>query len=499
MIELTPGDCIKIKKGYSIESTNNAEDKSYHLTAKFNDGFVLVVKSIEGSSVVCDAIDINFSGRFTAKITVAYDLNNIDPGAIEILRPVEEDSLEESPRVEEPKFHTTPVLTEEDKLNTEYNRFSKALIRVITKRPEVFLYEGALKHLGFYGGNLDCWYGDKCDAATKAAQMEFNLIPIDGVIGKDTATPLIRKAVAAGFEPDLFYRIMSVISFYEGSNDSDIYGNTSIVKSDGAGCNYGFMQCNSLGSVVSLLKKAGRQDLVNSYNSTDKMRVNQDVKDFFGSSAGIDAQHNYFKEKIVVLAMKELHEFGLFDAWEADPSMKMWWERAVLLWCDTIIQNGTMWSPNRKPFWKALESWEKSDPQGYKWPELYYGTWWDEMLGKYITYGVEGMSGLKGMWWEEFAKHGGEGQTISGNKNHDACEAASQSTAKRIILETGMKDDPKAQLVLLGQMRARSSSDVFWFQAVASRRMTDATGSSKNHPEGVVNGSPIDLVADYYL
>lgn len=489
MIELREGDHIKLKKGYVIEASSTTEDKSYQLTVQFNDGFVLVVKSVEGSTVVCDALNVSASNIFAAKITVAYDMNNIDPEAIEILRPVEEPpELPPDPE---------PPVEEEDKLDTKYNSFSMAPMKNTTKRPEVSLYQGALKHLEMYNGELDDWYGAASAASVKAYQ-EKNGLSADEIIGKGTSTVLIREAVTAGFEPPLQDRIMSLIAYYEVSNRSDAYGMAENDIGDGAGANYGIMQCNSLGSVVSLLNMAGRPDLVSVYNSTNKSVVNPTIKDFFGSTDGIAAQNKYFQETITRIAMRELRAFGCFDAWETTPGMKKYWERAVLLWCDTVVQNGTMWSSSRKPFWKALEDWEKSDPNGYKWPELYYGTWWDEMLGNYIPYGADGETGFKKLWWDTFHSVGGTGYSIDSDANKAACKDANQLTAKKIVTEM-CPNDPEAQLVVLAQMRSRSSSDKYWYQAVASRRITDATGSSTKHPSGVVNGAMINLVEDYYL
>jgi hypothetical protein len=374
-----------------------------------------------------------------------------------------------------------------EKLTGDYNRFSKATISVTTKRPEVFLYEAALQHLGFYNGKIDGWYGNGCKSAVQAYQQKRQISPDDGIIGKGTATVLVREAINAGFEPDLLYRIMAVISFYEGSNDSDIYGNTSVID-DGAGANYGFMQCNRHGSVVSLLKMADRQDLVNLYNSTDKYSVNPDIKDFFGSTDGIKAQNEYFKNTIHRLAMKELHAFGSFDSWENDPAMKVWWERTVLLFCDSIVQNGTMWSSNARPFWKDLVG-SEGTPASQNIPELYYGKWWDEVLGQYIKY-----EEFKDRWWTE-----NERQLSLSEDEKEARKDTTIAVAKDLVENFIPDSDPSSKLMVLAQTRSRSSSQKWWYQAVASRRVTDATGNSSNHPSGVVNGAKINLAADFYL
>jgi hypothetical protein len=367
----------------------------------------------------------------------------------------------------------------------EYQRFSLVSVKDTTKRPECFLYQGAFKAVG-YDIAEDGWFGTEGHHTAVDFQKKNGLRP-DGEIGRMTATPLVAMALEAGYEPPLIRRIQSVITIYEGSTRKDAYGMTSVIA-DGAGANYGVMQCNRHGSCQRLLQMAGQHDLRASYLK-DVMHVNPAVKDFFGSVAGIKAQNDYFEKIVVKIAMRELRAFGLFDSWETNPERRIYWERAVLLFCDSVIQNGTMWSGMRKPFWKAITAPEESDPKGRRWPELYYGTWWDKMLGHYIPY-----KDFKARWWEEYEGHGGSDRdSLEG----DAVKAANISTAKRVMRI--MPADPEARLVLLAQMRSRSSWDKYWFQAVGSRRITDACGSSTFHPSKVVNGSIIDLQRDYYL
>lgn len=366
-------------------------------------------------------------------------------------------------------------------------RFSKANIKATTKRPEVFLYQGALKELGFYSGVVDGWFGKGSASAVKAFQ-EKNSLGSDGIIGKRTATELIKQAVDAGFKPDLLLRIMSVITFYEVSNRKDAFGMAEDDIGDSAGANYGFMQCNSHGSVVSVLKLAGRGDLINQYNAAPKAVVNPAIQDWFGSAEGIETQVKYFRERIVNIAMRELHDFGCFDSWENDTSMTKYWERAVLLFCDSVIQNGTMWSGSRRPFWKDMVGAEKYS-KSKNVQELYDGEWWDEMLGDYIKY-----ADFKELWWAENEKQ--EKVTDDTSK---ARKATTIAVAKHIATELIPDNDPQAKLVLLAQLRSRSSWEKYWFIAVGSRRITDATGHSFSHPEHHVNGAAVDLSEDYYI
>jgi len=463
------GGVVRLINPYTADASNTVTTMSVAVEV----GELFIVKEVSQDTVLVQHI-LNSNGT---NVKVYMNINKTD--------------LQVYPPEQEPDPPVNPEPPEEDMC--EYRRYSLATISAVTKRPEVFLYQTTLTLAGSYTGVIDGWYGNGSAAATKDFQSK-NELSADGVIGKGTATELIKQATAGGFEPALNLRIMSVIAFYEVSNRSDAFGMAENDIGDGAGANYGIFQCNSLGSVISMLNLAGRSDLVSVYNSTDKTKVNPTIKDWFGSSEGIATQIKYFDEKLLAIGMRQLREFEVFNAWENDPAMKKYWERAVLLFCDSVVQNGTMWSGSRKPFWKAIEEWEKSDPQGYKWPELFYGTWWNETLGKYIQYGEDNDSGMKGLWWKHYESHGGVDRS---NLNADACKKANQSAAKEIVM--GISNDPTAQLSVLAQFRSRSSSDKYWFQAVASRRITDATGSSSNHPEGVVNGAKIDLPCDYQL
>jgi len=472
---LKPGDVVKLVEDLTV----SLQEEQLAATFSYPSGALFTVDDVDGNYVVVthtlkvDSVSIRAVLRVEADTLVYY-------------QPLDDEaSTEPDPPTEgEDKPDNEGGVTMPD---TEYNRFSKATIKVTTKRPEVFLYEGALAKVGHYDGALDGWYGNGCAEATKGYQ-EKNGLDADGIIGKGTATSLIRAAVKEGFEPDLLCRIMSVIAFYEVSNRSDAYGMAENDIGDNAGANYGIMQCNSLGSVVSLLKMAGRTDLVQVYNSSDKSVVNPTIKDFFGSSAGIKAQNDYFENTILRIAMKELRAFGCFAAWENDASMKTWWERAVLLFCDSVVQNGTMWSRNARPFWKDLVG-SEGRPASQNVPELYYGKWWDEVLGEYIKY-----EDFKTKWWAENEKQLADDSDVKA-----ARKATTIAVAKDIITNLIPSSDPAAKLMVLAQTRSRSSSPKYWYQAVASRRVTDATGTSKSHPSGEVKGGTIDLAADYFL
>ena len=457
MIEWKVGDVIRIKRAFDFDAVGT----DVNVKIAIGVGQTFTVTDVSGDSLI---VELNVSGVFDATITTTWSIALIDEDAIEFLRP-----LEEEPPVD-PPTGGGPM---------EYQRYSAATIRKTTKRPEVFLYQGALKSIDAYDGSVDGWYGAGSETAVKEFQTKNSLAPVDGVIGKGTATEVITQATS--FVPDLNYRIMSVIAYYEVGNRQDAFGMAENDIGDNAGANYGIFQCNSLGSCAYMLRLGGRDDLAAVYNSTDKAVVNPTIKDWFGSAEGIQTQVKYFEENTLTGAMRELREFALFDAWENDDAKKTWWERAVLLFCDSRIQNGTMWSGSRRPFWKDLEG-ADGRPASQNIPELFYGTWWDEVLGRYIKY-----EDFKTMWWAEFAP-----------QNQDIKKTTLQ-VCKDLVSNTIPASDPSAQLMLLAQTRSRSSAPTWWYQAVSSRRVTDATGTSESHPSGVVNGAKLKLLEDYAL
>jgi len=459
MLELQAGDVVRLTKAISVTTAQPPVSVSLALPV----GAVLSVVRVQGEEAHC-LVEIH-TDDITANVLVSL---SADLDGAEVLRAVDKD-LPVDPQPEE-----EPVPNDCD-----YKRYSKANIQATTKRPEVFLYQGALQRVGFYDGAVDGWYGKGTAKAIASFQAEHGLQD-DGILGKGTATELIRQAEAAGFVADLQLRIMSIIAYYEVSNRRNAFGMAENDIGDNAGANYGIFQCNSLGSVNTMLKLAGRNDLRSQYNSTDKAVVNSAVQDWFGSAEGIATQIKYFEQYTVKGAMKELRDFGAFDAWENDPAMKTHWERAVLLFCDTRIQNGTMWSGSRRPFWKDLVGADRYKPYQNV-PELYHGTWWDEQLGKYIPY-----EDMKQLWWAEYKRLG------------EDKKATTKVVAQQLVTQN-CAADPQAQLLVLAQLRARSSWEKYWFQAVASRRITDVTGHSKNHPQGVVNGAVIDLACEYQL
>lgn len=481
MIELKPGDCFLIvgPMSGSVRSTQAGPVTAFDIELKNQP---MVVTDLQGDDIYCTT-DLVMN-ETSIKMTIVVTMDQILDGTVVLLKRVEQDASDDEPE-DHPK---------EPSMDCDKRRYSSAMMKETTKRPEVFLYQGALKKIGAYTGAVDGWYGGGSSKAVEKFQTDNNLSPVDGIVGADTATEIIKQAEAAGFEPDLNLRIMSVIAFYEVSNRKDAFGMAENDIGDNAGANYGIFQCNSLGSVASLLQRSGETGLLTKYNSTDKSVVNPDVRWWFGSADGIAAQVKYFEDKLLYLGMKELRAFGKFDAWELDPAMAVQWGRAVLLFCDSIVQNGTTWSGSRRPFWKNLVG-ADSAPASWRVKELYYGDWWDEQLGKYLEYGVDGTTGMKKLWWDHYKQHGGD---PDGAHNKSACKAANQSAAAAII-DMIPDDDPASKLSVVAHFRSRSSWHKYWYQAVASRRITDAYGTSDKHPSGVVNGRALDLACDYQL
>lgn len=444
-------------------------------------------------------------------------------------------------------------------MRSDYQRLSLVQLSKGSKRPEVFSVEGALAVLGYYRGGEDGWFGKGLhggrDAHGKAASglIKFqadNGLQDDGILGKRTATVLVRQATEAGWKPDLVRQIQALITYYEVTTTKDAYGMSEADIGDGAGANYGFMQTNNLGSVVHVLKLAGANHLIPVYQGKDKDEAarkawlktpglerrapalrkiavkaaseleiklaelapladwedvpamasywedavavfsrayievpNPTIQSWYGSAPGIDAQNRYFAEVVLQVARRQMKDLPELAGWEGHPDLHRYWERAFLLFCDTTIQNGGMWSSYARPFWKDMVGSERYSAR-HNVAELFKGKWWDELLGEYIPYET-----LKELWWAEL-KRQQEAHPDSGRK---ANRNANRSLCRRIMEENIPDSDPVSKLVLLAQWRSRTSSPKWWYQAVASRRMTDATG------HGTVNRAEIDLVADYHL
>lgn len=355
-----------------------------------------------------------------------------------------------------------------------YQRLSVVPIMRGTKRPEVHLAQEALSLIGFYDGEIDGRAGKKMLRAIFEFQEENGCLA-DGVLGKDTWTLVLKRAYLKGLKPDLKRRIQSLITYYEVGHRTNAYGFAEPDIGDGAGSNFGICQHNALGSMNLLLKMAGRNDLRKAYhthNKTHKASVLPALRDWFNSSEGIAAQDTYFTKTIWRLASGIMNELKVFNEYKDDPLLNPYYERAMLLCCDSVVQNGGLWSPNRRPFWNTITNAERKVAV-YR--ELYDGDQWDERLMFHLPYGM-----LKRRFLEV------EKELGTGKKGR-------QATNKKVMLEfLEIEKDPEKRLFMIAQWRARSSWSKY-FKDVLDRRMLDAMGV------GSVHGRSFNLLDDYGL
>jgi len=344
-------------------------------------------------------------------------------------------------------------------------RLSIVPIRQGVKRPEVIMFQEAAALAGYDVGKADGWAGKRTDAAIRKLQADARLT-VDGVAGGATWAALLERV--RGWRAPLLRRMHALIAWFETSNTRDAFGISEPDIGDGAGANYGVLQHNRHGSLVTVLTLGGRKDLVDLYNASNKSIPLAEVAEWMGSGEGIKAQCRYFDELVV----------GRYAAAEVStlcgPEGPGRWfalgsparERFELLAVDSMVQNGGLWSTKRRPFWKTLEPSEATDARNV---ELFEGKDWDRWI-PWLSYAE-----LKQRFLAAEARLGGVGP-------------ATLETLRAMLDETPTE---RGRLLLLAQWRSRSSAPAWWRPAVESRRMVDAAGRGK------VNGAAIDLVADY--
>jgi len=205
------------------------------------------------------------------------------------------------------------------------------------------------------------------------------------------------------------------------------------------------------------------------YNSNDKSVPVPEIQQWMGGRNGMDAQDAYYKGVVVRAADRIIGKIPEFAAWKGNALLRMYYERAFTMMCDTITQNGSFFSGSRKPFWKSITA-DEEKVADYR--ELYYGTWWDELLGQWVPYAE-----LKRVWFQAEKDAGGD-----------------RSVANQECLNNLIKLVPDAEkkLVMAAQWRARTSREKYW-RVVSDRRMLDATG------EWSVYGTKINLARDYCI
>jgi len=346
----------------------------------------------------------------------------------------------------------------------EKKRISPIAFRNGTRRPEVFTLQRMLNTVLGEDMAVDGWAGRGTAKYITAFQDQQGL-GTDGVAGADTQDPLVQ--LAKGVDLNLMRVIQSIICWYETSSTRNSYGDTSLLD-DGAGTNYGVLQHNSLGSLVNVLYMGGRKDLADQYKKAPKDSMDPEIKSWMGGEDGIKAQNKYFEKHVWDDAYKILRQIPDFHPNEAPVVNGLntrYMERAWLLVCDSIVQNGALWSPKRKPFWNNLTDEERKVG---KYCELYEGKEWDKHLAEWIPYTL-----LKCMW--------------NGNATKMDRKNTNRITMNEVL---AMIPDYECKLIAMAEWRARSSSPKWW-KVVQDRRLTDATG------KGVVNGKRLDLARDY--
>lgn len=310
------------------------------------------------------------------------------------------------------------------------------------KRPEVKILQNLLDC------KVDGWLGEKTEVTLKQKQYQLGLIS-DGICGKNTWNKILTEKSINHLD-----LIQSIICRFEIYNKG--YGMAEDDIGDNAGANYGILQHNKYGSMKTLLKLADREDLLEVYYSTDLSKVNPTIKDWFGSSEGIKFQDKYFEKYIYNKAVDEL-DILVDTLATLDLQEKF---RIIGMFCDSIVQNGTMFSPNKAPF---------TENPKYKGREFYEGEEWDVIFGNLIPF-----SKLKEVF-----------------KRQDK-EKREANISTIIELLTIIIDQPlELKLELVAQYRARTSS-YKWWRVVLARRQIWSQG------QGILYGSNINL-KDYYI
>ena len=341
-----------------------------------------------------------------------------------------------------------------------------------SKRPVVYILQGMLKTVGYEIG-VDGSVGNLTEHILKQAQKDLNFKNPDGDWGRGSWTRFLEKYKDVDFKINPIRLVHEMIAYPETSSKNS-YGFGEKDIGDGAGANYGVLQHNKLGSMKTLLKMAGKNHLYTLYCNTNKYKVNETIKDWFGTKEGRDWQNKYFKEKIWDRAIQQINLIDLkFD----EPLLNL---RLIGLYCDTQTQNGTMYSPSKGPFAK---------PDSNINSELYKGESWDYIFGNYCTF-----KELKNTWnkfysekTKEFKNYGNVKET-----KRKIMKETNLITIKYLTQEAIPETEPELKLKMLGQYRARTSSYKY-FTDVLSRRNIYSKGA------GYMHGDYIDLERDYNI
>jgi hypothetical protein len=322
-----------------------------------------------------------------------------------------------------------------------------------TKRPEVFIVQSALKHKE-YILDIDGNCGKITAGYIKDEQTNLRVNPIDAKWGDGTWRAFLKEN--PNFKLDPYKWIHQLIGLFENSMTKDGYGFAENDIGDMAGWNGGILQHNRLGSMETLLILAGRKDLLKVYNNSNKYVINYTIKDWLGSKEGIDTQNKYFEKYIIKKAKKEL---SMISGLELSV-------RSLGMYCDSSVQNGTMYS-YRKPFFAKKQSGiDKELYTGKNWnakfPEIPFEKW-------------------KNIWKQDFQDY----------SNLSEKEAILKTNIKIMNHMVSLLNTQERKMELLAQYRARTSSYRYWAD-VLSRRLIWAEG------EGIVHGTHYDIYDDFF-
>lgn len=375
-----------------------------------------------------------------------------------------------------------------------YMRLSKVVIQHGTKRPEVFLFQELANICGGLNGSsilVDGIAGDEVRSFIGNFQSD-NGLGVDYKAGKNTWSEMFRKAKIIEDISDHFSlkrRIQSLICLYETGHRKDAYGFAEDDIGDGAGANYGVVQHNACGSMKTLLRIAGRDDLLSIYNSHDRSKVVDEIADWVGSTEGIKAQDKYFDKVVYRIALDEFEALGLerIDENHKMPDSNIFTEKVFALLCDSVVQNGGLFSNRRPPFqeWSNLSSGQKKKKD---YIELVEGNEWNRFLGNSLTDSAVYIGGGTSLKMDIF-KFAFKRvlRKYKDRKEKSPMRETNRAMIIDLIPELKTEEDV---LTLLAQWRARTSSPRWW-RGVEKRRMLYV--KEKN----IIHGERVDLLHDY--
>jgi len=359
MIELKPGDVFKVTRPFQM----SFDSEQMQVEASFDAGKVFTVAEVRGDKIYSQA---HFhTNLHSAVITYCFDASDVEEGAIEILRPVEEDP--ETPT--EPEVPEEPEMPEREPAAFRLSFFSAQNGR---HRPSANLLQlvasklAEVKNEPGWALSADGVFGNGTEATAKAIQAAYGLTA-DGVIGKGTwraTTPDLGT-----WRPPLRFRIMENQCTWEAGKST--YGYYGLIKWEGW-YNYGVYNVNkwsartlvTLGGAGHLRDKIDQADSLWAEGSEDSRAKSREVAAevgyWFGSKVGRETQWGpYFLKYVLKPSVKNLANLGwdvtklgfasldeclgIDDAAAMDEhlaQMSPFYERLLLQACDITINSG---------------------------------------------------------------------------------------------------------------------------------------------------------------